>query len=228
MTIGDEIRRRREEQGLTGFELALKAGMAPSAISLIENGKRTPSSTSVLKLAGALGVEVGDLYPKAQIPLPLEDERLMDHAAVQEWLRAHGHMTNEEFLAWAEDLADDSDIEQAIPELQAKRDELVAALRTNDTRDILFPMPPRLSKEEAKNWLLKPPGLSELRNEIRREYAARELALVNYSKKLFVLGKSSGYLGYGPPTGEVARERHQKMLEARRVFEESYAKALAV
>jgi len=72
--IGDEVRRRREKLGLTGAQLAAKAGMAPSAVSQIETGRRTPSSTSVLKLATALGVEVGDLYPKkAQAPLPLEN-----------------------------------------------------------------------------------------------------------------------------------------------------------
>src|SRR5215207_6490472 len=68
--IGEEIRRRREEKGLTGFQLAAKAGMAPSAVSQIETGKRTPSSASVVKLAEALGVEVGDLYPKPQPRLP--------------------------------------------------------------------------------------------------------------------------------------------------------------
>jgi transcriptional regulator with XRE-family HTH domain len=65
MHIGEEIRRRREEQGLTGVQLAEKAGMAPSAVSQIETGKRTPNSASVVKLAAALGCEVGDLYPKA-------------------------------------------------------------------------------------------------------------------------------------------------------------------
>jgi transcriptional regulator with XRE-family HTH domain len=71
--IGDEVRRRREELGLTGAELATKASMAPSAVSQIETGKRTPSSTSVMKLAAALGVEVGELYPKGTRQLSLEE-----------------------------------------------------------------------------------------------------------------------------------------------------------
>jgi transcriptional regulator with XRE-family HTH domain len=71
--IGEEVRRRREDLGLTGAQLAARAGMAPSAVSQIETGKRTPSSASVVKLAEGLGVEVGDLYPKkAQAPLPLD------------------------------------------------------------------------------------------------------------------------------------------------------------
>jgi len=71
--IGEEVRRRREELGLTGAQLAVKAGMAPSAISQIETGKRNPSSTSVMKLAAALSVEVGELYPKGARQLSLEE-----------------------------------------------------------------------------------------------------------------------------------------------------------
>jgi len=72
--IGAEVRRRREDLGLTGAQLAARAGMAPSAVSQIETGKRTPSSASVVKLAEGLGVGVGDLYPKDLSPrLPLEE-----------------------------------------------------------------------------------------------------------------------------------------------------------
>jgi transcriptional regulator with XRE-family HTH domain len=70
--IGKEVRRHRQELGLTGAQLAARAGMAPSAVSQIETGKRTPSSTSVMKLAEALGVEVAELFPKSQAPLPLD------------------------------------------------------------------------------------------------------------------------------------------------------------
>jgi transcriptional regulator with XRE-family HTH domain len=70
--IGQEVRRRREELGLTGAELAARSGLSPGAISQIENGKRTPSSTTVMKLARGLGVEVGELYPKAPSQLSLD------------------------------------------------------------------------------------------------------------------------------------------------------------
>jgi transcriptional regulator with XRE-family HTH domain len=67
--IGEEVRRRREETGLTGAQLAERAGLAPSAVSQIETGKRSPSSTSIIKLATALGVEPGDLFPLDEPPL---------------------------------------------------------------------------------------------------------------------------------------------------------------
>jgi len=71
--IGEEIRRRRQEQGLTIPQLAAIAGMSPSSISQIETGKRSPHSVSVIKLAAALECEVADLYPEAASQLSLED-----------------------------------------------------------------------------------------------------------------------------------------------------------
>jgi transcriptional regulator with XRE-family HTH domain len=82
--IGERVRRRREELGLTSAQLAARASMAPSAVSQIETGKRSPSSTSVMKLAEALGVDAGDLYPKkAQSPLPLEDRPRAASGAIE-------------------------------------------------------------------------------------------------------------------------------------------------
>ena len=71
--VGREVRRLREERGWGQAKLAVEAGMAVSGVSQIENGKRNPNSATLLKLARALGVEVADLFPKAQAPLPLDD-----------------------------------------------------------------------------------------------------------------------------------------------------------
>jgi len=83
--VGAEIRRLRQAQGWTGAQLAVYAGMAPSAISQIETGRRSPNAGSLDKIAKALKVEVVDLFPKARSSSPepsfddvLDDER---HAA---------------------------------------------------------------------------------------------------------------------------------------------------
>lgn len=62
--VGQEVKRLREARGWIQAKLAVEAGMAPSAVNQIENGKRSPSANSLNKLAGALGVEVADLFPK--------------------------------------------------------------------------------------------------------------------------------------------------------------------
>src|SRR5215204_5169869 len=73
--IGHNIRRLRDDKGWNQTELGFHADTSPSIISLIENGKRNPSTATLAKIAGALGVEVVELFPKAQAaqaPLPLE------------------------------------------------------------------------------------------------------------------------------------------------------------
>ena len=72
-TIGREIRRLRERKGWGQAKLAVEAGMSVSGVSQIENGKRNLSTATLDKLAKALDVEVADLFPKAEAPLPHEE-----------------------------------------------------------------------------------------------------------------------------------------------------------
>ncbi len=77
--VGQEVKRLREARGWVQAKLAVEAGMAPSTVNQIENGKRSPSASSLNKLAGALAVEAADLFPKAQAALPdFEDARRED------------------------------------------------------------------------------------------------------------------------------------------------------
>ncbi len=70
--VGREVRRLREARGWGQTKLAAAADMAVSGVSQIENGHRNPNSATLIKLARALDVEVVDLFPKAQAPLPLD------------------------------------------------------------------------------------------------------------------------------------------------------------
>jgi transcriptional regulator with XRE-family HTH domain len=68
--VGREVRRLREALGWSQTRLAVEAGMSVSGISMIENGHRNLSTATLAKLAEALGVEVRDLFPLDQAPLP--------------------------------------------------------------------------------------------------------------------------------------------------------------
>jgi transcriptional regulator with XRE-family HTH domain len=68
--IGAQIRRLRKAKDWTVAQLAVYAGMSPSAVSQIETGRRSPTAASMAKLARALEVEVRDLFPLGQAPLP--------------------------------------------------------------------------------------------------------------------------------------------------------------
>lgn len=74
--VGAEIKRLRSERDWSMARLAVEADMSVSGVSMIENGKRNLTTTTLAKLARAFGVEVGDLFPKGQASLPdFEDER---------------------------------------------------------------------------------------------------------------------------------------------------------
>lgn len=67
--IGREVKRLREERGWSQAQLAVYAGSSQPTVNQVESGKRNPSTRTLQKLAGALGVETADLFPKGQAPL---------------------------------------------------------------------------------------------------------------------------------------------------------------
>jgi transcriptional regulator with XRE-family HTH domain len=98
-----EVKQLRLAREWNQTELAFHAGLAPSVISEIENGKRDPSARTLRKLAEALKVDVADLFPKGQAPLPdFEDERrgavyrfTGEQKVTAEKLREHGIEAND-------------------------------------------------------------------------------------------------------------------------------------
>jgi transcriptional regulator with XRE-family HTH domain len=69
----EELRRIREEAGLSQAQLARESGVDRATINKIEQGKRSPSIATLESLSRALAVEVADFFPKAQAPLPLDE-----------------------------------------------------------------------------------------------------------------------------------------------------------
>jgi transcriptional regulator with XRE-family HTH domain len=74
----EQLKRLREERGLSQVKLAARADLNPATVNQIERGARNASPGTLRKLAEALGVSLVDLiegnYPKAQAPqLSLED-----------------------------------------------------------------------------------------------------------------------------------------------------------
>ena len=73
--VGRQVKTLREAKGWSQTRLAVEAGMSVSGISMIENGHRNLSTVTLAKLAEALGVEVRDLFPLEQAPLPDFEEQ---------------------------------------------------------------------------------------------------------------------------------------------------------
>lgn len=60
--VGANLRRARLERGLSQESLAAESGIAPSFLSQIENGRRSPTITTVDVLARALSVPIVELF----------------------------------------------------------------------------------------------------------------------------------------------------------------------
>jgi predicted transcriptional regulator/DNA-binding XRE family transcriptional regulator len=78
-TFGQQLRHLRRARGLTLTELGERIGRAPSALSLLENGRREPKLSLIEQLAAVLSVPVAELLSRqppsrrAQLEIALAD-----------------------------------------------------------------------------------------------------------------------------------------------------------
>jgi ribosome-binding protein aMBF1 (putative translation factor) len=63
--VSQQIKKLREQRGMTQVELAEKSGLKQSHICRLERGRHSPSHKTVVKIAEALGVPVTELAPSA-------------------------------------------------------------------------------------------------------------------------------------------------------------------
>jgi len=62
--LGLQIRRLREVAGISQEEFAAKAGLDRAYYGGIERGERNLAALNLIKIAAAMQVEVGELFPK--------------------------------------------------------------------------------------------------------------------------------------------------------------------
>ena len=65
----------REERGVTQENLAFESGYHPKYISLLERAKYSPSLTTILEIAYALGITGADLVRRVESLLPAHRRR---------------------------------------------------------------------------------------------------------------------------------------------------------
>ncbi|QSH42317.1 XRE family transcriptional regulator [Lentisphaerota bacterium ZTH] len=68
--LSQNIRKLRQEQGLTVEQLATQSGFSKGFISRLENFRVNPSLNALQKISTALGVKVGDLF-HSELKCPL-------------------------------------------------------------------------------------------------------------------------------------------------------------
>jgi len=226
---GQEVKRLREARGWTQAKLAVEAGMAPSAVNQIENGKRSPSASSLNKLAEALGVEVADLFPKAEAQLWSEEPLERDGQWSQdfkEWLQKHNArrvlMADEEVVENLKRLASGSDgqaivtrFEQEARKTFEEEKTVDDALREEFSRGgHLLPVPtegPGLRQQ----FFARHKDYSRLQREVRRSYGRYYRALETVNRSLFHDGRTNDFviLNKRPQTVEAIREATRALQE---------------
>jgi transcriptional regulator with XRE-family HTH domain len=117
-SIGQEVRRLREQLGITIAKLSKSADMSSGMLSKIENGSTSPSLASLLALSKSLNVPVSSLFKQyeqsgdatfVKAGEGLEIERRGTRAGHQYQLLGHaphGDLTVEPYLITLENLAD--------------------------------------------------------------------------------------------------------------------------
>jgi transcriptional regulator with XRE-family HTH domain len=78
----EELTRIREDLGWSQQKLADESRVNKATINQIERGRRSPNVETLEKLAGAMGREIGDFFPKAQASLPLFEDAEDPHSAL--------------------------------------------------------------------------------------------------------------------------------------------------
>jgi transcriptional regulator with XRE-family HTH domain len=64
LSVGRKIRSHREGKGLSQDEMAHLAGLDRAYYGGIERGERNVSTLNLIKIAAALEMEIGELFPK--------------------------------------------------------------------------------------------------------------------------------------------------------------------
>ena len=59
------LREEREHQGLSKYAVAERSGLSEQMVGYVERGLRHPSLETVVRLASALDIDLGDLIKKA-------------------------------------------------------------------------------------------------------------------------------------------------------------------
>jgi transcriptional regulator with XRE-family HTH domain len=71
VAVGAQIRQRRQQRGMTGAELARRAGLSKATLSGLEAGKGNPTIDTLDAIAVALRIPISDLLARDTDPGPI-------------------------------------------------------------------------------------------------------------------------------------------------------------
>ena len=72
------LRQEREKANLSQMDLSFESGVSQNMITYIENGKRVPTLTTILKLCNAMHISPSILFPSSDAERQNAKETVMD------------------------------------------------------------------------------------------------------------------------------------------------------
>jgi transcriptional regulator with XRE-family HTH domain len=229
MVLGPRMRERRTALGLSQEAVARKAGLSLNLVNKLENGVVTdPHYSTLVGLAGALGVAVGELV-REPVPLAGASETgrppLIERKAVQDWLRQVGAsfalMAREDFEELVVETLDSEGLEELAEEIDDERGRIERELGKPAVSKALFPPDMRglssATEEERIHEVMRPAReAGQLRLEIGRKYTTKKLAIENYSLRLYADAEAENYLLLVRPGMPEATRRELEEARAKR------------
>ena len=214
----EKLLRAREMLGYGVEKTAEEAGVSKNSVLRAEHeGDIRP--VTARKIAGALGVRVADLLEEEE-PSPkvssLAPELQTTSPEVREWLKEQGAklvlMSKAEFQRLVLDMEAGADggtlpdgIQRLIGEIEDEDRAVAHALMQEFLGGgELFPDVPPGPDEWAQTNARINAG-TRLQRALADEYQVLRLALLNYSKRLYLSGRTSNYLGH-PKSIEIERQ----------------------
>ena len=73
VALGQQIRKVRQTRGISQEGFAHEAGISRAYYSGVERGERNVAALNLMRIAAALQVEVGELFPKSEVFVGLLD-----------------------------------------------------------------------------------------------------------------------------------------------------------
>jgi transcriptional regulator with XRE-family HTH domain len=71
VALGQQIRKVRRESGISQEDFAHEAGISRAYYGAVERGERNVAALNLMRIAAALNIEAGELFPKGEMFGPL-------------------------------------------------------------------------------------------------------------------------------------------------------------
>src|SRR5215204_4494143 len=234
-SLARRLRILRAARGITLAEAEELTGVTRETLGALEHGQRGAYTSTLEKIATGYGTTVSALLeedPEAALAGSTKAEapeagpaKLLEDPRVVDWLEGQDAalvlMSDKDFVDHVAETDDLEGLEDLVDELAAEKELVLTGLDDPDVKTTLFPTHvhrlPSEAKEERLHEAMRPAREAfKLKAKIRREYLIRELAVSNYSRRLYAEGTISDFLIHPRRAAAMSSEARRELEKARR------------